>query len=115
MGTVAGITGAPEFSLQYTISDPEAAENGLLAKVMQDSKAKASVLTEAAGVELREILMIDYSWGEIDFVSKPTGDVMLRGCCDRMEEDCYDNGIDIDIEADDTDVTDTVTGVWTIK
>lgn len=112
LGTVAGITGETEFSLQYTISNPEAAKNELLGKAVEDSKAKAKVLTEAAGVELGNILTIDYSWGEIDFVSRPTGDVMLRECC--MEEG-YDNSIDIDIEADDIDVTDTVTVVWAIK
>lgn len=115
LGVVAGITGEPEFSLQYTISNPEAAKNELLGKAVEDSKAKAMVLTGAAGVELGDILTIDYSWGEIDFVSRPTGDVMLRECCANMEEDCYDNSIDIDIEADDIDVTDTVTVVWAIK
>ncbi len=113
LGVVSKITGEPEFSLQYTIADPEAAKNELLAKAVADSKAKASVLTGAAGVELGDILTIDYSWGEVDFITRPTGDVMLRECCEYG--DCEDESIDIDIEADDIDVTDTVTVVWAIK
>lgn len=113
LGIVSKITGEPEFSLQYTVAEPEAAKNELLAKAVEDSKAKAYVLTKAAGVELGDILTIDYSWGEVDFITRPTGDLMLRECCDDYA--CEDESIDIDIEADDIDVTDTVTVVWAIK
>ncbi len=108
LGAISKITGEPEFSLEYTIADPEAAKNELLAKAVEDSKAKASVLTSAAGVELGDILTIDYSWGEVDFISRPTGGVMLY-------EEEYDGSCDIDIEVDDINVTDTVTVVWAIK
>ena len=56
----------PEFRLSYTVSDPEAAKNELLGKAVTDAKEKASVLTQAAGVTLKDIQSIDYSWGEID-------------------------------------------------
>lgn len=46
-------------------------QNELLANAVTDSKAKAEVLTKAAGVSLEEIITIDYSRVEIDFVSKP--------------------------------------------
>lgn len=108
LGAISKITGEPKFSLEYTIADPEAAKNELLAKAVEDSKAKASVLTRSAGVELGDILTIDYSWGEVDFISRPTGGVMLY-------EEEYDGSCDIDIEADDINVTDTVTVVWAIK
>ena len=101
----------PEFQIQYTIKDVEAAKNLLLGKAVADSKEKAKVLTEAAGVELKEIISIDYSWGEIEFVTKPMERCMelAETCC--MEVGCYE----IDIEADDIDVTDTVTVVWRIE
>ena len=43
----------------------------LLHKAIEDSIQKAQVLTTAANVKLGEIQAIDYSWGEIDFVTKP--------------------------------------------
>lgn len=100
----------PEFRINYTIKDVESAKNQLLAKAVTDSKEKARVLTEAAGVKLGEIVNIDYSWGEIEFVSRPMNrNLMLE------EECCMPSGAyDIDIEADDIDVTDTVTVVWQI-
>ena len=57
----------PEFRLSYTVKDPEAAKNELLGKAVTDAGAKAAVLTQAAGVALKDIQSIDYSWGQIDF------------------------------------------------
>lgn len=110
---VAHCPSQPEFTIQYTISDPERAKNELLAKAVEASKAKANVLSKAAGVMLKDILTIDYSWDEIDLVTRPVNDLMLRECCIEPDMD-YESGIDLDIEADDIDVTDTVTVVWEI-
>ena len=101
----------PEFRINYTIKDTEAAKNQLLGKAVADSKEKAKVLTEAAGVTLGDIVTIDYSWGEITFLSEP-----MQRCMSLAEECCMPSGsYDIDIEPDDIDVTDTVTVVWEIR
>ncbi len=55
----------PEFRISYTVKDPEAAKNLLLGKAVADAKDKAAVLTGAAGVSLKDIQSIDYSWGAI--------------------------------------------------
>lgn len=101
----------PEIRLEYTIADPEKSKNELLEKAVLDSSQKAQVLAKAAGVSLGNILNIDYSWGEIDFVSKPMETFALQDCCMSKSIDSYD----IDIEADDIDVTDIVTVVWEIR
>ena len=59
------------------------------------------------------IITIDYSWAEIDFVSRPMEKLMLEECCMRSCEP--DEAYDIDINPDDIDVTDNVTVVWGIK
>ena len=46
----------PEFRISYTVKDPEATKNTLLGKAVKDAREKASVLTEAAGIGLNEIL-----------------------------------------------------------
>lgn len=103
--------GEPEFTIQYTIADPEAAKNELLFKAVEDSKAKAEVLSRAAGVTLKDIINIDYSWGEIDFVTRPVNELMM--CKRSVDAEC-DEEMAFDIEADDINVTDTVTVVWEI-
>lgn len=80
-----------------------------IGKAVEDSKAKAKILAESAGVALGEIERIDYSWGELQVVSRPL---------EFMEELCSPaagGSYDIDIEADDIDVGDTVTIEWELK
>ncbi len=104
----------PEFRISYTVSDPEAAKNELLGKAIADSKEKASVLTSAAGVTLKDIQSIDYSWGQINFEVHPM-DRMIASeecCADAME---CGGSYDMDIEPDDIEVSDTVTVVWEIN
>ena len=86
--------------------------NELLAAAVKDSQAKASVLTEEAGVNLGKIITIDYSWGEIDFVSRPLQEMSLR-CCEP--EECESASYDMDIEPDDIDISDTVTVIWGLE
>lgn len=69
-----------EFFIEYTMEDSEKAKNALLGAAVKDSMAKASVLAAAAGVRLGKIINIDYSWGEIDFVSRPLQELSLRYC-----------------------------------
>ena len=101
----------PEFRISYTVKDPEAAKNLLLGKAVTDAREKAVVLTQAAGVTLKDIQSIDYSWGEIDFEYRPMrGDVLMECCEAPMAAKSYNP----DIEPDDIDVSDTVTVVWEI-
>ncbi len=101
----------PEISIEYTVSDPEKYKDELLKNAIEDSKHKAKVLAHAANIELCDIVSIDYSWGEINFVSEPIQNFAFASA----EKTMGSPGYDIDIEADDIDVTDTVTVVWKIK
>ena len=99
----------PEFRLSYTVSDPEAAKNELLGKAVTDAKEKASVLTQAAGVTLKDIQSIDYSWGEIDFEYRPMNRMLMADECPAAPMVAEGASYDMDIE-----VSDTVTVLWEI-
>ena len=103
----------PEFRLSYTVSDPEAAKNELLGKAVTDAREKAYVLTKAAGVSLKEIQNIDYSWGEIDFEVKTMRE-MAPPCGGNIDKGFSGEGYDLSVEPDDIDVSDTGTVVWEI-
>ena len=111
MYALAHCPSQPEFRIQYTLSDPEAAKNELLAKAVADSNAKAKVLSAAAGVTLKELINIDYSWGEIEFTSNP----LVMGTKMMMLNESFIDGYDIDIEPDDIEQEDIVTMVWSIE
>ncbi len=104
----------PEFRLSYTVSDPEAAKNELLGKAVTDAKEKASVLTQAAGVTLKDIQSIDYSWGEIDFEYRPMNRMLMADECLASPMVAEGASYDMDIEPDDIEVSDTVTVLWEI-
>ncbi len=101
---------SPEFHINYTIKDTEAVKNKLLGKAVEDSRAKAIVLAEAAGVKLGELVSVDYSWGEKSFISEPMNRSM------PLMKDCRvtANGYNMSIEPDDINVSDMVMVVWEI-
>ena len=100
----------PEFQLSYTVSDPGAAKNELLEKAVADAREKAKVLTNAAGIALKEIQSIDYSWDTIEFETHATNRMMLMKDMATSAEGSFD----MDIEPDDIAVSDTVTVTWEI-
>ena len=103
-----------DFNINYTVKDKEVVKNALLAKAVADSREKAAVLTEAAGVELGEIVNIDYSWGEMEIYSHSNNRMTFGGAGALMDK-CEEASLSMDLEADDISVQDTVTVVWEIK
>lgn len=112
--TLANCPMKPELRISYTVSDPEAAKNELLGKAVKDAKEKASVLTSAADVTLKEIQSIDYSWGEIDFEVRPMSCALMDEADGCMDPNPDAESYDLDIEPDDINVSDTVTVIWEI-
>lgn len=105
----------PKFKLSYTIKDQEAARNELLGRAVTDAKQKAAILTQAAGVNLKDIQNIDYSWGEVNFEVRPmSGDMLTQDEINNLLEPLSAN-YDMDIEPDDIEVSDTVTVIWEIQ
>jgi len=100
----------PELSISFTVKDPSAVNKELLRSATINAKEKAQILCEASGVELGQLLTIDYNWGELNIVSHT--DYMLEEKCMAMPV----GGLaDMDIEPDNIDVSDTATFVWEIK
>ena len=102
----------PEFMLSYTVSDPGRVKNELLARAVSDAREKALLISQAAGVLLKDIQSIDYSWGEINLECKPCGSLMAQDCL--TESAGNRDSFDLNIEPDDMEVTDTVTVLWEI-
>ena len=103
----------PELRLSYTVKDPEAAKNELLGRAMTDAKEKAAVLSAAAGVALKNVQSIDYSWGEINFEVQPMNRMVMEDACYAAVSE--PKGYDLDFEPDDIEASDTVTVVWEIE
>lgn len=99
------------FTIQHTVKDPEAVRNQLLAHAVEDCKAKAEVLSEAAGVRLSDILQIDYAWADTEIASNP-----MRAAKMNLEQASArtDGAYDIDLEVEAISIEDSVTITWEI-
>jgi len=104
LGAIAGCKATPDFSINFSVKDPGAVSEQLLANAVENAKTKAEILAESAGVKLGAIQRIDYNWGELQLYSNTSMDVM---CCAETSGS-YDMGI----EPEDIDVSDNVTVVW---
>ena len=102
----------PTFQIGYTVKDPEAAKNQLLEQAVRDAAGKAAVLCRAAGASLKGIASIDYSWGQPNLETRPVNRLMMaEGAALRSAK----ASLDVNIQPEDIEVSDTVTVVWEIE
>lgn len=102
----------PEVQLEYTVRDEKKCKNELLAAAVCDARQNAEVLAGAAGVELGDIVTMDYAWKETDLLSRPMEQMMLAEPCRADREGSV---YQLDIHPDDISVSDSVTVIWEIK
>ena len=101
-----------EISINHTVKDPEPVRNELLAKAVKDSRTKAEVLAAASGVSLGDIISVDYSWGEMQIYNRTVDNLTFRS---NSKISMTEESFDMDIEADDIHIRDTVTVIWEIR
>ena len=99
----------PEFSIGYTVKDPEAAKNQLLAEAVKDAAVKAEVLAAAAGVKLLSIQNMDYSIARAEMEVMPARKLMAAN---DMAFGAAEESMDLDIQPEDVTASDTVTITW---
>ena len=99
----------PEFSIGYTVKDPEAAKNRLLAAAVKDAAEKAEVLAAAAGVKLLGIQTMDYSIARAEFEVHTARKLMAMNDAAMGAEE---ESLDLDIQPEDVTASDTVTITW---
>lgn len=107
-------TVSPEISIVYAVGNVEAAKRKMLETAVADSKIKASLLARAAGVELGEIISIDYSWNEIKFEKSVMDKFISIPKFLRTPSDSNE-AYNMDIVPDNIERSDTVTVIWSIK
>ena len=111
---LAGSGADAQFAISYTVKDPDAVKNELLAKAVADARTKAELLAAAAGCALGELLTVDYSWGEVSFESRPMNGLFDTGL-PLAKASAPALGRAMDVTPDDIETTDTVTVVWRLN
>ncbi|MDE7194094.1 MAG: SIMPL domain-containing protein [Oscillospiraceae bacterium] len=96
-----------EFSIAFTVKNPEMVNTELLRSAAENARAKAEILCAAAGVKLGDLLTIDYSWSDINIYSASR---YMVPECDEFE---YSDAPLF--EPEDIKARDSATFVWTIN
>jgi len=95
-----------EFSISFTVKEPEKIAGELLIAATENARQKAEVLAKASHKALGELLTIDYNWRDIEIVSHSNYAIaaapnMLRGV-EAVP----------DFTPDDIESQDSVTFIW---
>jgi uncharacterized protein len=98
-----------DFSISFGVKDPEKHQQDLILKAIAKAKENATLIANASGVELREILDIDYSFREL-VIRSQRYDYPVYEADMMMTADAAP-----DFEADDIDVAETITITWSIE
>ena len=110
LGQVARRLERLDFSIAFGVKDAAEHQQQLILQAISKAKENSALIAGATGVELREILHIDYSFRELVIRSQrhnyPVYDaeVMLEASAPAP-----------DFEPDDIDVTETITITWRIE
>ena len=96
----------PQVRINFTVANPEALKQRVLADAVANAKARAEVIATAAGVKLGSIADIQYGYSEVVISSQPS-EMMLESCCESEVAPNFDPK---DVEAEDT-----VTVTWELE
>lgn len=111
IAAIAESSAEPELSIEFTVKDPQAVNDKLLADAARNARHKAEVLCAAANCELKALLNVDYNWGEINLVSRTNYSV--NECIGAFATRA--KAVPADITPEDITASDTVTFVWEIE
>ena len=100
----------PELYISFTVKDKDALSDALLRNAAANAKQRALLLAEASGMELGRLMTIDYSWGNPNFVSPTRVFTNAKMACRGAAEEA----MDMDISAEDIELTEDATFVWEI-
>ncbi len=109
LSAIAECPSHPQLSIAFTVKDAAAINEEILRSAAINAKRKAEILCEASGVEIGDLIEINYNWDELNIYS-PT---RLECCKNSKSLMAFNSPIDID--PDNIDVSDTATFVWEIR
>lgn len=109
LGQIAGKLSNLDFSIAFGVKDVAQHQQQLILQAISKAKENALLIAEAAAVELKEILNIDYSYHELTIRSRRYDYPMYEADMMTTAEATPD------FEPDDIDVAETVNITWRIE
>ncbi|GAA4295476.1 SIMPL domain-containing protein [Nibribacter koreensis] len=98
-----------DFNIAFGVKDASAHQQQLIQLGIAKAKENATLIATTTGVELQEILEIDYSFRELVIRSQRYDNVLYESSMAMETSPSY-----VDFEADDIKVSETITITWRI-
>lgn len=96
-----------EFSIKFTVKDPEKISAELLRSATENARQKAEILCEASGAKLGTLIKIDYDWTDINVYSASAYTM-------EMERGVAAAGAVPEFEPEDIKSSDSAAFIWEI-
>ena len=96
-----------EFSIKFTVKDPEKISAELLRSATENARQKAEILCEASGAKLGTLIKIDYDWTDINVYSASAYTM-------DMERGVVAAGAVPEFEPEDIKSSDSAAFIWEI-
>lgn len=96
-----------EFSIKFTVKDPEKISAELLRSATENARQKAEILCEASGAKLGTLIKIDYDWTDINVYSASAYTM-------EMERGIAAAGAVPEFEPEDIKSSDSAAFIWEI-
>lgn len=98
-----------EFSIKFTVKDPEKISAELLRSATENARQKAEILCEASGAKLGTLIKIDYDWTDINVYSASAYTMDMK-----MERGVAAAGAVPEFEPEDIKSQDSAAFIWEI-
>lgn len=98
-----------EFSIKFTVKNPERVSAELLRSATENARQKAEVLCAASGAKLGTLLKIDYDWTDVNVYSASVYDNNME-----RERGVTAMGAVPEFEPEDIRSSDSATFIWEI-
>lgn len=108
MSAIGDCLSKPEISIAFTVKDTQKVRDMVLQSAAEEARRKAEILCKASGVELGDLLRIEYSWIELRVEKFLDMDWMCA-------EGCQAPGAAYDFHPEDVEAGDTVDFLWEIR
>lgn len=96
----------PEISIAFNVKDKQGVRDKILQSAAEDARRKAEILCKASGIELGDLIRIEYSWDELHIENSLDMDWMCAAGGDPTAVP--------DFHPDDVEAGDTVDFIWEI-
>lgn len=112
LSAIAKCEADPQLNIAFTVKDPASIKDRLLNYAAENARKKAEILCAASGVQLGQLININYNWGDVNVYSN----TRFMNAKNTVANECYGAQLAFDASMLPEDIVsqDSVNFTWEI-